>query len=74
MEPPAGTNPQAGNTESILPGDTELHQIVQAGPVGWKSFIVLPNALAWAGVITWSFLALVKNNLSGSKELKAAQK
>lgn len=25
MEPPAGTNPQAGNGVSILPGDTELH-------------------------------------------------
>ena len=49
-------------------------QIVWARQVGWKSLIVLPNALAWAGVVSWSFLELVWNKLSGSKDLKAVQK
>lgn len=36
MEPPAGTNPQAGNTESILPGDTELHSNCASRASGLK--------------------------------------
>lgn len=36
MEPPAGTNPQAGNTESILPGDTELHSNCASQASGLK--------------------------------------
>lgn len=36
MEPPAGTNPQAGSSVSILPGDTELHSNCASQASGLK--------------------------------------
>lgn len=51
MEIPAGTNPQAGNGVSILPGDTELHSNCASQASGLKILHCAAKCfgLSWGG-------------------------